>query len=91
MLGHDHFGPLISRCSHRSQRFCKEAVLWKRLTHKNILPFLGVSTDVAKFCLISPWMKNGSIVEYVRNRPHVNPLELVRMNFQGRVYFFPTD
>lgn len=72
-------GPLTARRSRHSQRFCKEAVLWKRLTHKNILPFLGISKDVAEFCLITPWMKNGTIVEYVANNPHVNPLELVCM------------
>jgi len=71
------FNPLITHRLRHSQRFCKEAVLWKRLTHKNILPFLGISRDVAEFCLISPWMKNGSIVEYVHNNPHANPLELV--------------
>lgn len=77
------------RRSHDSQRFYKEVVLWRRLAHKNILPFLGISTDVAKFCLISPWMENGSIAEYVHSHPDVNPLELVRVVFRGCVYFFP--
>lgn len=74
---HVNFCPLIAYLLCPSQRFYKEAVLWKRLTHKNILPFLGVSRDVAELCLISPWMRNGSIVEYTRNNPHINPLELV--------------
>lgn len=69
-----------------SQRFYKEAVLWKRLAHKNILPLLGVSRDVAEFCLVSPWMKNGTIVEYVRNNPQVNPLGLVRIVLLKRAY-----
>lgn len=69
--------PLTAYRSRLSQRFYKEAVLWKRLAHKNILPLLGVSRDVAEFCLVSPWMKNGTIVEYVRNNPQANPLGLV--------------
>lgn len=71
------------------QRFYKEVVLWKRLKHRNILPVLGVSRDFAEFCLVSPWMKNGCITNYIRDNPHVNPLELVRMIFTRRVCFFP--
>ncbi|KAF9650320.1 kinase-like protein, partial [Thelephora ganbajun] len=67
-------------------RFYKQVVLWKRLTHKNVLPFLGVSRDVADFCLISPWMKNGCIVEYVHNNPHVNPLDLLKDAANGLNY-----
>jgi len=80
-----HPVPLTAHFLRLSQGFYKEAVLWKRLAHKNILPLLGVSRDVAEFCLVSPWMKNGTIVEYVRNNPQVNPLGLVCMVFK-RVY-----
>lgn len=73
----------------RLQRFHKEAVLWKRLAHKNILPVLGVSRDLAEFCLISPWMENGCIMNYLRKNPHVNPIELVCMIFVWRMHFFP--
>ena len=66
-------------------------VLWKRLTHKNVLPFLGISTDFAEFCLISPWMKNGTIMEYVRDHSQANPLELVRTIFLRRTPSFPTQ
>jgi len=32
---------------------------------------------------VSPWMKKGNIVDYVRHHPHVNPLELVCRIFGG--------
>ena len=67
------------------QRFYKEAALWKRLAHKNILPCLGISMDVAELCLISPLIDNGCITECIRNNPQANPLELVCMIFVGRM------
>ncbi|KAF9785751.1 kinase-like domain-containing protein [Thelephora terrestris] len=67
-------------------RFYKEVVLWKRLAHKNILPCLGISRDVAELCLISPWMKNGCITQYIRNNPLVNPLDLLKDTANGLNY-----
>ena len=80
MKAHRHFGSLTAHFPRYPQRFCEEAVLWKQLAHKNVLPFLGVSRDIDGFCLISPWMNNGTIMEYTRDNPQINPLELVCMN-----------
>lgn len=42
-------------------------MLWKKLNHDHILPFLGVSEEVFKnsFCMIAPWMENGSVRNYM--------------------------
>ena len=77
-----HFSSLTIPLSCYPQRFCREAVLWKRLTHENILPFMGVSRDIGEFCLISPWMSNGTIMEYIRDNNQINLLELVCTNRQ---------
>ena len=50
--------------------------LLKQLEHGNILPFYGVSTTVADFCLVSPWYENGNIVDYVKKKPDVNRFDL---------------
>ncbi|KAF9641977.1 hypothetical protein BDM02DRAFT_3072914, partial [Thelephora ganbajun] len=43
-----------------------EVVVWKRLRHPNIVPFLGVSTKIEPtFEIVYDWMENGRIVEYV--------------------------
>ena len=65
--------------SHHQQRFCREIITWKRLSHPNILPLLGISFSMEPcfFRMVSPWMKNGSIVEYARSNPGVNRLQLV--------------
>ncbi|KAF9062118.1 kinase-like protein [Rhodocollybia butyracea] len=55
------------------KQFLHEALVWRQLKHPNVLPLLGVSTDVflpsESFCLISPWMSNGDIVAYLKKKP----------------------
>ena len=56
----------------------REFIIWRQLSHPNVLPFYGVYfldilVDV-KFCLVSPWMENGNVVEFLdrRNRMAFN-------------------
>ena len=61
------------------QQFCKEVILWKTLSHPNVLRLVGVRGDMSKgqFITVSTWMAHGNIMEYIRKN-HVNRLELVR-------------
>lgn len=61
------------------QRFCKEAVAWKHLRHPNILPLLGATLRENRLCLISEWMDQGNIIDYLGRKEHseVNRIELV--------------
>ena len=58
-----------------SQPLYGEAVVWKRLRHPNVVPFLGVAT--ASLQLVSKWMPNGTLTEYVSTQPHVDRISLV--------------
>ncbi|KAK1218746.1 MAP kinase kinase kinase activity protein [Marasmius sp. AFHP31] len=51
--------------------FHKEALLWTRLSHPNLLPFVGVNTTLFPqgFCLVSPWMENGDIIGFLELHP----------------------
>ncbi|KAF9019535.1 kinase-like protein [Hymenopellis radicata] len=52
---------------------CEEALLWRQLRHDNVLPFYGMIEDVTDYpslCLISPWMEQGNINEFLENNPH---------------------
>ncbi|KAF9445045.1 kinase-like protein, partial [Macrolepiota fuliginosa MF-IS2] len=52
--------------------FAKEAILWGQLYHPNILPFYGVyylDEACKRICLVSPWMDNGNLAEYLRGNP----------------------
>lgn len=76
----------------------KEVLLWRQLNHPNILPFLGVNTELfaPSFCIVSPWMSNGDIMAYARNSPldlgaklqHVSMFDLP---FSQATYVFPLD
>lgn len=58
------------------QLYGKEAILWGQLHHPNIVPFYGVyyldDTSGRRICLVSPWMTNGNLVQYLQANPHVN-------------------
>ena len=58
------------------QVFCQEAVMWRHLTHPNILPLLGV-TVTPTFQLISNWMPGGDLPGYIEKNPNADRLELV--------------
>ena len=47
------------------------------MKHPNILPFYGVSHRGTHPCLVSPWMENGNIRNFVTKNPHINRFKLV--------------
>ncbi|KAG2134520.1 kinase-like domain-containing protein [Suillus clintonianus] len=48
-------------------RIRREAYVWIKLSHDRILPFKGVTEGFGPLpALVSPWMKNGSLNEYIR-------------------------
>ncbi|KAF5378042.1 hypothetical protein D9757_011511 [Collybiopsis confluens] len=53
------------------KEFLHEALIWRQLKHPNVLPLLGVSSELffPSFCLISPWMANSNVVSYLRRNP----------------------
>ncbi|KAK0447530.1 hypothetical protein EV421DRAFT_145829 [Armillaria borealis] len=62
------------------KELCHEAVIWKHLHHKNILPFIGINTAnfVDRFCLISPWMKNGNVIQFLDSNKDHDRLKCIR-------------
>ena len=60
------------------QRLFQEIVIWRRLSHPNILPMLGVSPKLFPLCVITEWMVDGNIMDFTSKNPEVNRLRLVR-------------
>ena len=63
------------------QEFSCEAVIWRQLRHPNVLPFYGVyhpDDDRSRLCLSSPWMDNGTIIQFLDDNPDTNCICLVR-------------
>ena len=56
------------------------AVAWRHLRHPNILPLLGVDLEQNRLSMISAWMDQGNINEYVKRQGGGNRLQLVSMS-----------
>ena len=69
--------PLDTSVDSRNQRFCKEVLIWNQISHPSIVPFLGVSEVPAPLSMVSEWMPNGNVREYVRKNPETSRLQLV--------------
>jgi len=59
------------------QMFCREVMMWKSLHHPNVLPLLGVTVNDGHFAMVSEWMTNGNVNEFVEAHRNVNRFEPV--------------
>ena len=61
------------------RRLLKEVHLWSKVTHKNVLPLIGITTEFdLTVSTVSPWMKKGNARDFVRSKS-VDPRPLVRL------------
>ena len=72
-----------------AKEFAKEALLWRQLNHPNVLPFYGLydmSSGAQRIpCLVSPWMDQGNVVQYLKaNAASANRNFLARIFLQRR-------
>ena len=51
--------------------------MWKTLRHPNVLPLTGVMISENQFAMISDWMANGNICDFIKAYPDVNRITLV--------------
>ncbi|KAH9839257.1 kinase-like domain-containing protein [Rhodofomes roseus] len=70
----------------KQQTFCREAVLWRRLSHPNITPFIGIDEKNFPFSAVCKWMPNGNIAAYLKDSPGANRPELLVDIAQGLEY-----
>ncbi len=66
--------------SHFLQNLGREVRLWSKLNHPNVLPLLGYFLEgpMAIPNFVSQWMKNGTLVDYMKHRP-LDAHEMCRM------------
>ncbi|KAF5362567.1 hypothetical protein D9756_002378 [Leucocoprinus leucothites] len=71
-------------------RVCtREAILWGQLHHPNIVPFYGVyylNDSHRRICLVSPWMEDGNVAEYLQKNPQAPRKPLVYDIVMGLEY-----
>ncbi|KAJ7267311.1 kinase-like domain-containing protein [Mycena rebaudengoi] len=51
------------------KEFGREALIWRQLSHPNLLPFFGLYYLDKRLCLVSPWMENGNVLDFIRRSP----------------------
>ena len=59
------------------QSFSKQAVIWKRLRHPNIVSSIGVTTDPLQ--IISEFPPNRTLTEFIQTIPGMNRTSLVSL------------
>jgi len=62
-------------------------VTWKALNHPNVLPLLGVMVTEDRFAMVSEWITNGNINQFVTAHRDANRFELV--GFPSKLLRFP--
>ncbi|KAH7925615.1 kinase-like protein [Leucogyrophana mollusca] len=66
--------------------FAHEAIVWRHLRHPNCLPFYGVYRAGGDNCLVSPWMENSSLDQYLLTHPAANRMSLLLDIARGLEY-----
>ncbi|KAF9789402.1 kinase-like domain-containing protein, partial [Thelephora terrestris] len=66
--------------------FIKEVIMWRSLRHPNVHPMLGVTMSSRHFAMVSEWMINGNINEFLKEHRSVNRFELLKDVTRGLIY-----
>ena len=53
--------------------------MWKSLQHPNVLPLMGVTMTEVHFAMVSEWMADGNIREFIKAYPDEDRLGLVSL------------
>jgi serine/threonine protein kinase len=51
--------------------FCREALTWRSLQHRFIIPLLGIYEEKSLLHLVSPFMTNGTLSHWRKNCPPI--------------------
>jgi len=62
--------------------------MWKALRHPNTLPLIGVTMTDTQFMMVSEWMVNGNINEFVKIHTDADRLGLVRFLLEVLSFHF---
>jgi len=61
-------------------------VVWKKLSHENVLPFFGVDMTNFQLALVYDWMELGNITQYLSSRPEISRTHLLLEVARGLHY-----
>ncbi|KAJ7512057.1 kinase-like domain-containing protein [Mycena galericulata] len=74
------------------RRLNREADVWARLKHPNLVPFYGIANDIAPWpVLVSPFYGHGHVGEYLGTHPEANRQYIALGVAAGLVYLHAND
>ncbi|RXW24190.1 hypothetical protein EST38_g1647 [Candolleomyces aberdarensis] len=73
------------------KNFQREVSLWRAFDHPNVLPLYGIVYIGKHLYSVSPWMKNGTAIDFVRKYPQANVLKMLSEVAEGLTYLHSKD
>ncbi|KAG8731858.1 hypothetical protein FRC10_001400, partial [Ceratobasidium sp. 414] len=58
------------------KRAMRELYVWSKIKHQNVQELMGIVVFQGRLGMVSPWMENGNLAEYVQRYPGVDRYEL---------------
>ncbi|KAG8903407.1 hypothetical protein FRB99_003337 [Tulasnella sp. 403] len=55
-----------------------EVKAWKSLSHRHILPFLGLYAKKGHLYMVSPWVEHGCLMDYLKKHPDADRVQFIR-------------
>ncbi|KDQ17165.1 hypothetical protein BOTBODRAFT_105789 [Botryobasidium botryosum FD-172 SS1] len=68
------------------RRALREMEVWQDLRHPNVLPFIGLYLHESKIYLLSPWMKEGDLISFLKRNTHADRAHMVLQIAYGLLY-----
>ncbi|KAG9091698.1 hypothetical protein FRC06_000451 [Ceratobasidium sp. 370] len=69
----------------------REIYAWSKLKHPNVLDLVGLSTFRGQISIVSAWMENGTLPEYIAANPGVNRYQLCIQISTGLAHLHESD
>ncbi|KAH7323384.1 kinase-like domain-containing protein [Rhizoctonia solani] len=64
----------------------REIHTWNKCNHPNILPFLGLAVFRERIAIVSPWIKNGTMRDFLKEHPDTDRCRLSTQICDGIIY-----
>ncbi|KAG9090404.1 hypothetical protein FRC06_001105 [Ceratobasidium sp. 370] len=73
------------------KRAMRELYVWSKVKHQNVQELMGIVMFQGRLGMVSPWMENGNLAEYVQRYPGVDRYELCTQVARGVSYLHSID
>ncbi|KAG9120049.1 GTP-binding protein Rho1 [Ceratobasidium sp. 392] len=79
------------RDGHNMRLIAREIHAWTKCHHDNVLELLGLTQHRGKLAVVSPWMENGNLRQYLGRNPDADRVELCLQITRGLAYLHEHD